>query len=308
MKNIFTPAIGITLVALMTTPVMAAPVAPSQAADANPTLNQLTTELDALNSMNDTMGHMVTEVETRTKLMKAFIQAKGLTDEYRSAGPAKGTQAFHGLSFQQAYKSAVDQQKLRGAATPPTTDVSELQTEVSATQSMVQNQWNRMNTMHADVANMTAFIQSKTLMDSYHKWASSDAAAKAMRPTKVEPASPRGNDSKISPEQREENIRNYQAQQAALRKHWDNYHFTYATSKAVAPIFGTTDSANYVAPDYYNNQWWNGYGDPYYDVWGGYPTNWGGANGWRHAYRRGMNPRPAIAPAHGHAGTRPHRR
>jgi hypothetical protein len=162
--------------------------------------------------------------------------------------------------------------------------------------------------MHADVANMTAFIQSKTLMDSYHKWASSDAAAKAMRPTKVEPPSPRGNDSKISPEQREENIRNYQAQQAALRKHWDNYHFTYATSKAVAPIFGTTDSANYVAPDYYNNQWWNGYGDPYYDVWGGYPTNWGGANGWRHAYRRGMNPRPAVAPAHGHAGTRPHRR
>ena len=36
---------------------------------------------------------------------------------------------------------------------------------------MVQNQWNRMNAMHADVADMTAFIQSKTLMDSYHKWA-----------------------------------------------------------------------------------------------------------------------------------------
>ena len=60
MKNIFTPAIGITLVALMATPAISATVVPSQAADANPTLNQLTTEMDALNSMNDTMGHMVT--------------------------------------------------------------------------------------------------------------------------------------------------------------------------------------------------------------------------------------------------------
>lgn len=310
MHRFFVPALAIAILALTASPVMAQGNSSKQATAPNPTMKQLTLEFDALNSMTDSMGPMVTEAETRIKLMNAFIASKGLTDKASAAPPAKGADAFHGLSFQQAYQTAMKQQKLRGSADAPTADSDTLQKEVAATQTMVQSQWNRVNKMHEQIANLTSFLKSQKLMNDYHTWAKSDAAAKALKPKQITPATPRQSGSgNISPEQREQNIRNYQAQQEALRKHWDNYHFTYSTGLAYHPDFIQSPDyyatgAAYGDDDYYNNDYWNGYGDPYYDVWGGYPDSYRRDRGLRDSYRRGANPRAAVSPGQGHPSIR----
>ena len=306
MHRFFVPALAIAILALTTSPVMAQGNSSKQATAPSPTTTQLTLEFDALNSMTDSMGPMVTEAESRIKLMNAFIASKGLTDKAAAAPAAEGSNAFHGLSFQQAYQVALKNQKMRGDADAPMSDTDMLQKEVAATQTMVHDQWNRVNKMHTQVANLTSFLQSQNMMDEYMKWSDSDAAAQVLKPKPITAATPRESSSGgISPEQRAQNIKNYQAQQELLRNHWANYHFTYSTAPARDPLYNNTTGHAYIAGsgDYYNGNYWNGYGDPYYDVWGGYPENYG-ADRWRDAYRRGTNPRPAVSPGHGHPSIR----
>ena len=305
MNRIFAPALAITALALITSPVFAQDTASNTANTSNTDSGSPTQQFDALNTMTDAMGPMVSEAETRIKLMKAFISANGLNEKAAAAPPATGSSAFTGLDFDKAYQAALSKQKLRAKADTPMSDPAMLKKEVAATKTMVKSQWDRLNKMHVEVANLTSFIQSQNKMDAYQKWATTDAAAQAIKPKPVAAASPRQSSGSITPEQRAQNIKNYQAQQAALRNHWDNYHFTFATSPAVAPIFGTTDTANadYVRnPDYYNGNYYNGYSDPYYDIYG-YPGGYG-VNNWRGAYHRGNNPRPHVSPEHGHPAIR----
>ncbi|MCA9284759.1 MAG: hypothetical protein KDA22_06075 [Phycisphaerales bacterium] len=283
---------------------------------ANPTAVELQVELNALNTMTDTIGPMVRDAQSRMEQMKAFISEQNLDGALRSFAPTGSSSSFHGLSFHQSFEVALQDQRLRGTPTPISSDVGQMENDVVATQGLVQPQWSRLNSLHAEVAKMSAFLHAQGKLNAYAAWSKTPAAK---RLSSHEPPPPTmdqaASDPSISPQQRAANIQKYQQQQAALRHHWDQYHFSgappawtprpYVQNPANPPASGSVgqsaDADQYVTDDYYGGTYWNGYADPYYDVWGhpavnGAAARFAGANDWE----RGQGSVPAVAPAMGH--------
>jgi hypothetical protein len=238
------------------------------------TASQLQTEIDALNAMTDALGPMAEGAEERIRQMKAFVTEQKLDAAlatFTAGAPGSG---FSSLTFSQAFQTALDAQRLRGPATP-TSDVGALETEFSATQTLVQAQWTRVNGFHTQVASLTAFLQQQGKLDAYHDWAATAAGQRAAQPAAKSPPTDRAaEDATLTPEQRQANIQRYQAQLARLRQNWDEEQHT-GQSSAYQPSQNRGGSANGGPSqnqagnsDYYGGSYWNGYADPYYDVWG----------------------------------------
>lgn len=296
---------------------MATPLAalPAHAQSDGP--SQLQLELDALDTINDTLGPMRGGAQARVKMMTAFVTQNGMLDAYKSFAASDQAPAFHGMTFQKAYEQALDQEKSRGLPKPSTTDTATLSSEVSAERTMVHSQWDTVNELHDQVAKMTAFLKSKDQMDAYIDF----ARANADKPAAPDAGTDRRTDSQgLTPEQREANIARYRAQQEKLRQHWDHYHFTTGVGGLPpgGPFRGNPEGnpigqdpdvvgngnpyiASYPNPavenawysgDYYGGSWWNGYADPYYDVYG-YPDGYDRAR-LHHAYNRARNAAPHL--------------
>ena len=281
-------------------------------------LTQLQTELDAVDTMTDTIGPMRKSAELRLQQMTAFLKQSGKTNDEVKWSTENPT-TFHALSFQQAYAEAVKKQSTRGAAKPSSDDADLLSREVNAQKIMTQDQWSVVNKLHQQVQQRTAYIRSIKGMRDYETFAAEETKKRMASHTPAQPATDRRSEAGgISPEQRQANIEKYQNQQAALRKHWDNYHFTFATSDGPPPggpfANRNNDSDdygnNYDNDDYYDGSSYNGYADPYYDVWGRrhgiYPHERAREGDRIHqAYDRGHNPNAPIAPQSDHPSSGP---
>ena len=312
----------------LTRPVLAVAIAFGAAAVTTPTVSyaqsseslaQLQTELDALDTMTDTIGPMRKSAEIRLQQMNAFLKQSGKTnDEVKWSSDNPTT--FHALSFQQAYSEAVMQQGSRGAAKPSTDDQDLLGREVNAQKVMTKDQWSVVNKLHQQVQQRTDFIRSIKGMNDYEKFAAEATKKRMANHTPAKRETDRQSEQGgITPAQRQANIEKYQNQQATLRRHWDHYHFTFATSDGPppgGPFSGYTEDVNnryadenngysYDNDDYYDGSYYNGYADPYYDVWGRhhgiYPRE-AARDGDRihEAYDRGSNPHPPIEPQSAH--------
>ena len=284
-------------------------------AQSSESLAQLQTELDALDTMTDTVGPMRKSAEIRLQQMTGFLKQSGKTNDevkWSSENPT----TFHALSFQQAYSEAVKQQGSRGAAKPSSDDAGLLGREGNAQKMMTQDQWSVVNKLHRQVQQRTDYIRSIKGMNDYEKFAAAATKKRMANHTPAEPATDRQSEQGgITPAQRQANIEKYQNQQATLRRHWDHYHFTFATSDSPPPggPFGNRnyDDSNddngysYDNDDYYAGSYYNGYADPYYDVWGRHhgihPREAARAGDRIHqGYDRGSNPNAPIEPQSAH--------
>lgn len=270
-------------------------------------LGNLQMELDALNSMNDAAAQQLSGATQRIQLMTAFIASKNLqTDLGTFSQSWKPTSAP--LSFQQAYQTAQQAEQLRGGGVISTTDIDTLTNEVAATTAMVQQRWNTLNSTRRQVQVLTGFLNSKKLMDSYHDFATSQAAAaKAAADAKAaqQPQMEKDREAKANASR--------QAALTYLQKQWDsqshaansgtNYNYTFSQSASQAGPFSQTPSTAYTAgtgetpptypvdpypavSDYWTGTYYNGYADPYYDVNGLPAAAVGGGTTAAGAYRR----------------------
>ncbi len=275
------------------------------------------TQLDALNSMTDALGPMVGDAESRIKLMNAFMSEKDISDDTSSS---TDDSSFTQLTFDQAYEQAVKDQASRGPHSSNAGDADTVKAEVSATRTMVKDQWNRLNGLHRKVAGMTEVLKKNKVFNDYQKWAVSDAAKNLKPQGHPTPSDRKSESSKITPEQRAENVKKYQAQVSNLRNHWDHYHFTFSTVPKSEAMPGgalsdrntnenndTYTDAGVNSSDYYSGNYWNGYSDPYYDLYGypgGYGRNDWRGNGLHRDYHRAENHHPNVAPSHNHPSMR----
>lgn len=283
----------------------------------NDSASQLQLELDALDTITDTLGPMRAGAQARVEMMTSFVTKNGMGGAYKTFAASGDAPTFHAMTFQNAYNQALSEEKSRGMPKPSTDDTGTLSSEVAGQRMLAQDQWDTVNGLHDQVTKMTAFLKSQGKMNDYIAF----AKANANKP----PQPDAGTDSRsespgITPEQREANIAKYRAQQEALRRHWDKYHFSTGVGGLPpgGPFRGNPqgnpigenpdqvgDSDPYIAAypntnvenawysgDYYGGSWWNGYADPYYDVYG-YPDYYDGAH-LHHAYQRARNAAPHL--------------
>ncbi|MFO0828322.1 MAG: hypothetical protein U0572_09240 [Phycisphaerales bacterium] len=279
---------------------------PLPSSAANPKAVQLQLEIDALNSMTDAMGPMVNDADTRVKLMTGYISEQKLDAAFATFKSAPNAPGFNGLTFNQSYQVAVKDQQLRGNPVPSTTDVVTLENEAMATQTLVQSQWVRLNSLHDQVVKMTAFLESQKQLDAYTAWAQTAAAKRLENYTPPPPPTDKSSaNGDLTPEQRAANIARYQEHLARLRQHWDEEQYSdaqpdFKPSQGYFPQNNGISTSN-ASNDYYSGSYWNGYADPYYDVWG-YPAGAGAAAAAaaRNYWNRGGGRAPAIAPMADH--------
>ena len=241
----------------------------------NPADRSLAIEFASLGLMNDTVGGMLPSAQKRVELLKGYIKSKSLDGEYE----AYDAPAFNaGATFSQAFSAAQDEAKL--SAPTMKEDHDTMAREVSAQMQLVQGSWNRLQDLRKQTWDLTSFVRSKKLFDDYHGWAvkqTADEAAKA----KADADSKRAAADAAA--------RNQAAQKTAamqqLQQRWDkipystgvdfNYQFSQGSEANGADF--PWGNGSYSGDNYWNGSYYNGYADPYYDVWGGpgYVGGWG---------------------------------
>lgn len=223
-------------------------------------------QIDALNSMSHAMGPMIRDAKTRIAQMTEYISTKGLSREWSTYTPADSSAGFDGLTFDQGLEAAVQHQKLRALSNPATDDPAVMQREVSATQTLIKAQWTHLNDLHNQVAKLSAFLTNKGQLEAYRDWAVADAASKIEARAAA----------------REEHNAATAEHASALRVKLDQqWHAQQAAENAADRARGGGDDQvgvrddnpggggdSYDDDDYYGGSYWNGYADPYYDVWG----------------------------------------
>jgi hypothetical protein len=289
--------------------------------------DNLQQELSALQLMNEAIGPARAKSQARIQQMKAFVAEKGLAAEYKAFSPENGHPP---LTFQQAYQAALEQQSLHGKPAGGGEDLATLQREVAATTSMVQEAWKGLNSNLATVHAMSSFLASKGLMDEYVAWSRTyeadrkrdEAATIAKQRSAADAAA------KQQADARDKAL-------AALQQRMDKMHYVstgidynYQFSQGVRPGSQTGDRqfSQGVAPGsqmgYYGGSYYNGYADPYYDIWWdnthlNFPAGSYGQNLWNGYYpefgRAGLrnwsrSHRPVYRPAAPNGGAGPRRR
>lgn len=270
-------------------------------------LVNLQMELNALNTMNDASSQQLEGANGRIELMTKFVSSKSLDGDLATFKQNwKPTSAP--LSFQQAYQTALQAEQLRGGVSPSTNDIDVLSREVAATTTMVHQQWNTLNTTRNQVQVLTQFLNEKKLMDAYHDFAVQNAKTlQAQRDAKAdkEAQMEKARDAK------EQAARN--AALAYLQRQWDaqshaassgtNYDYGFSQGASQAGPFSQTPSKAYTAGtgetppvypvdpypgvfDYWTGTYFNGYADPYYDVYGMPAAAIGGGRTAAGAYQR----------------------
>jgi hypothetical protein len=241
----------------------------------NPADRSLAIEFAGLGLMNETVGGMLPSAQKRVELLTAYIKTKSLDGEFASyEAPAFNA----GVTFSQALASAQDEAKL----TAPTMqeDHDTLAREVSAQTELVQGSWNRLQALRQRTWELTSFVRSKNLFDDYHAWAVQETADEAAKSKADADAKRAAADAAA---------RNQAAKKTAamqqLQQRWDkipystgvdfNYQFSQGSEANGADF--PWGNGSYSGDNYWNGSYYNGYADPYYDLWGGpgYVGGWG---------------------------------
>lgn len=260
---------------------------------ASSAVSNLQSTLASLNLMTNAIGPAESDSKSRIAQMQAYLAQANLTDAFKAFTPVASPKP---LSFDQAYQAALQQQQLHPIQPGSMSDdLSTLANEVQATTTMVQTAWNRLNANLATVDAMTQFLAKNDKMDDYLKWAPSyqEAQKKAQA---EQLASARAAADKQAQDQ--EVARNQALRQ--LQQRWDQMHYVstgtdynYVFSQGVPPgsQTGNTQFSQGVAPGsqtgYYGGSYWNGYADPYSEIyWDNTHLNFsafGPAGGWNGA-------------------------
>lgn len=229
-------------------------------------------ELSALQLMNEAIGPARAHSQARIAQMKAFVAEKGLAGEFKSFTPAA---AHPALTFQQAYQAALQQQSLHGGAKAGGEDLATLQREVSATTTMVQESWNGLNSNLATVHAMSAFLSSKGLMDEYVTWSRTYEADRKRNEaaTIAKQRAAADASAKQQADARDKALKELQQRMDKMHYVSTGIDYDYQFSQGVRPGSQTGDTrfSQGVAPGsqmgYYGGSYYNGYADPYYDIW-----------------------------------------
>lgn len=245
----------------------------------NPADRSLAIEFAALGLMNDTVGGMLPSAKKRVDLLTGYIKSKGLDGEYEAF---EAPDFNPGATFSQAFAAAQDEAKL--SAPTMAEDHDTMAREVSAQMQLVQGSWNRLQELRKQTWGLTSFVRSKKLFDDYHAWAvkeTSDEAAKAKSDADAKRAAA------------DADARNQAAQKTAamqqLQQRWDkipystgvDYHYQFSQGSEANGADFPWGNGSYSGDNYWNGSYYNGYADPYYDVWGG--PGWVG--GWGSYWR-----------------------
>lgn len=258
--------------AVVTCAVLLTPAAMAQNDAASATSSLATTyqqEIDALGTMSGSLGPMVVDARARVKLMKQFIEQQDLLSDWANFTPPP-VSSFQPLTFNQALQTAFDHQKLMPATPPSNMDVTALANQVRAEQTLIHKQWDQVNELHHQVDDLTAFLTGKNKLKDYKGWAIQQAAdvAKQQSAARAE---------HLAAEKK------HAEYQAELRRQWDQAQqkqmmqtIAAERQREATPQGGGGGGASTSAQqsqsdepqDYYDGSYWNGYADPYYDVWG----------------------------------------
>jgi hypothetical protein len=267
---------------------------PTSAQDAN-NVNELSEQLAALQIMNDTVGPMLTQANTRNRQMLQYIGTKKMQSDWSSY--QKKATAPANLSFADGYKIALQRVKTEQPVTSNTASASDLSRNISATKSMVEAEWKSYNTANANAKQMSAFLESKDSLTDYESWSktysqkrAADHAARAQAENEKEATAAQRTSDK------------FKAQQRYLMQHWDeemhlkglanssgyimernkgsivadSHEYPYLDTQTEPVNLNTAnepfgEGSGYGGsngPGYYDGSWNGGYADPYYDVWG----------------------------------------
>ena len=252
---------------------------PTSAQDAN----DLSEELAALQIMNQTVGPMLTQANTRKGQMKEYIQTKDLISDWSSfSETAKAPEA---LSFEKGYQIALQRVKTEQPVSSTNADFGDLQKTINATKSMVESEWNNYGTANAACTKMSSFLTSKNMLTDYEEWSKTYSKKRAADwQAKVDAANEKDGAAA-------QNISDkFKAQQQYLMQHWDeemhlkglanssgyvmsrdrgsivadSHQYPYLDSQLQGQVSGMVPQGG----SYFSGSWNNGYADPYYDVWG----------------------------------------
>ena len=196
-------------------------------------------DLAALQTMQDTLGPMVEAAQTRVIKMQQYISDNGLEADWKSFTPPPAARITN-LTFDQALEVAEHHQRL--LADPPQGVTP------GAMKNLVESQWEHLGRLHQQVADLSAFLQSQGKLDDYRQWAMRD----------VTPASPPNRETNQQRELNAEQIaqQRYNQHLAEYREELDQEQQARQNTND-----DRTDDANY-----YDGTYWNGYADPYYDI------------------------------------------
>lgn len=255
-----------------------------QAQDSNDT-SELAKQLSALQTMNRTVGPMIANANSRKRQMNAFIEKKGLQAEWNSF--AETASKPPELSFDEGYKVALQRAQTEQHTAVSNESASDLAGDISATKTMVQDEWSTYSGDHELNTQMTAFIQSKNLMPEYDTYTQTFAKQRA---SVIQQRINAQNEKESSAAK--QIYAKFQAQQRYLMQHWDEEMHLKGLATSSGYILErnrrsiVADSHQYPYLDsqtqpvlwapqgggYWGGSWGGGHADPYYDV-NGFPNS-----------------------------------
>ena len=267
---------------------------PTSAQDENK-VNDLSEQLAALQIMNDTVGPMLTQANTRNRQMLQYIGTKKMQPDWASYQKTAKTPS--NLTFDEGYQIALKRVKTEQPVTGSGASAGDLSRNIAATKTMVESEWNSYNTASATSKQMSAFLESKDSLTDYESWSKTYSEKRAANYTahaqdedKQEAAAAQRTSDK------------FKAQQRYLMQHWDeemhlkglanssgyimernkgsivadSHQYPYLDTQTEPVNLNTAnepfgEGSGYggsYGPGYYDGSWNGGYADPYYDVWG----------------------------------------
>lgn len=226
------------------------------ASQANPAVANLQMELAGLNLLNSMVGSKKSDSAARIKQMQAFMESQNLAADFAAFKPST---AFSPVSFNQAYQAALDQVQLAGPPESKITDLDTLVREVQATTSMTHQSWDQLNENLSAVHAMTEFLDRSGKMNDYLRWSAEyNADQKKQEMDRLASNRAAADDAARARAARAD--RNIQMLQKKLDSmpYSTGIDYNYTFSQGVQPGSQT---------GYYGGTFFNGYADPYYDIW-----------------------------------------
>jgi hypothetical protein len=227
-------------------------------------------DMNALETVNNTAGEMLENASKRISQMQAFLQEKGLLQEYRTTssgdtnndGKVDRSDLTWNLSFDQAVSMAKQHDSAVSAVQSQETPE---QHKVEAYRKLTKSTWEDLHNKMAEVTGLSDFMSSKGVFHEYQTWARAKNADanKAMiadRAKKSQDAITRNAEAyktaQTALEGEEATLKKQHSE--FIKNSWQQYKFNQEQY---------TKRQKY--SEKYRNGYHNGYNDNYGDVYGG---------------------------------------
>lgn len=252
-------------------------------------VDKLQLQVNALLTMNQTLGNVLQQAQLRQEQMQTFanankIKVTGSEKVSTSDAPKLSkVEQLTTMSFDRALAIAVQHEQMKGPVHPTTRDPGTLRRQVSANRTLCRESWDRLQPVLNQVERLAGAIQQADQWSQYKQWAAQQVAAQAetekrqaeTRRKAYEQQQQMNRDAALT-YYRKQDAKIQQQHQQALQQTWQHQEFLIRQS-----------TQRYIARHQqpHINTW-----GPYDDVW--HEHHWVNRND-PNAYRNG-NP-----PAHG---------